>query len=136
MSKFAKYILFLLFGLGVLLTILFFINQDGMLDTYLFYAYLLFGVGAVLAIVLPLISMTQNPKALKKVLFGILLAAGLVVVSYLLASGDAVSVNLAEEPTAFTYKITDTGLILTYILLGVAFFSIIAGSVMNMVKNR
>lgn len=136
MSKFAKYILFLLFGLGVLLTILFFINQDGMLDTYLFYAYLLFGVGAVLAIVLPLISMAQNPKALKKVLFGILLAAGLVVVSYLLASGDAVSVNLAEEPTAFTYKITDTGLILTYILLGVAFFSIIAGSVMNMVKNR
>ncbi len=136
MSKFAKYILFLLFGLGVLLTILFFINQDGMLDTYLFYAYLLFGIGAVLAIVLPLIGMAQNPKALKKVLFGILLAAGLVVVSYLLASGDPVAVNLAEEPTAFTYKITDTGLILTYILLAVSFFSIIAGSVMNMAKNR
>ncbi len=136
MSKFVKYILYLLFGLGILLTVLFFLNKDGMMDTYLYYSYILFGIAAVLAIILPLIGMVQNPKSFKKVLFGILLAAGLVAVSYFAASGDAVSVNLAEEPTAFTYKITDTGLILTYILLGVAFFSIIAGSVMNMVKNR
>lgn len=136
MLKFSKYILYLLFGLGILLTVLFFINQDGLMDTYLFYAYILFFVGAVLAVVLPLIGLAQNPKGLKKSLFGVLLAVALVGISYLIASGDPVSVNLTEEPSTLTYKITDAGLILTYILLAISFFSIIAGSVMNVVRKR
>jgi hypothetical protein len=136
MLKFVKYILYLLFGLGVVLSIAFFTNKDGMMDTYLFYAYILFGVAAVLAIVLPLIGMVQNPKALKRVLFLVILTAALVGISYLLASGDPVPVNLSTEPTAMTYKITDTGLVLTYILLAVSFVSIIAGSIVNMVRNR
>lgn len=136
MLKFVKYILYLLFGLGVVLSVAFFINKDEMMDTYLFYAYILFGVAAVLAIVLPLIGMVQNPKALKKVSLLIILTAALVGISYLLASGDPVPVNLSTEPTAMTYKITDTGLILTYILLAVSFVSIIAGSIVNMVRNH
>ncbi len=136
MLKFVKYILYLLFGLGVVLSVAFFTNKDGMMDTYLFYAYILFGVAAVLALVLPLIGMVQNPKALKKVLFLVILTAALVGISYLLASGDPVPVNLSTEPTAMTYKITDTGLVLTYILLAVSFLSIIAGSIVNMVRNR
>jgi hypothetical protein len=136
MLKFVKYILYLLFGLGVVLSIAFFTNKDGMMDTYLFYAYILFGVAAVLAIVLPLIGMVQNPKALKRVLFLVILTAALVGISYLLASGDPVPVNLSTEPTAMTFKITDTGLVLTYILLAVSFVSIIAGSIVNMVRNR
>ncbi len=136
MSKFIKYLLYVLMGLGVILTIAFFSNKDGMLDTYLFFAYILFGVAAVLSIVLPLVGMIKNPKSLKKVLFGIILAAVVIGFSYLLASGDPVPVNTTTEPAASTFKITDTGLIITYLLLGVSFISIIAGSVVNMVRNR
>ncbi|MFA6770520.1 MAG: hypothetical protein WCR71_05040 [Bacteroidales bacterium] len=138
MAKYAKYILYLLFGLGVVFTVLFLINTDnmGMLDTYLYYAYILFGLGIVLAIVLPLISMIQNPKSIKKMIFGIVLAAVVIGISYLAASGDPVPVNTTTEPTALTFKITDTGLILVYILLSVSFISIVAGSLVNMVRNR
>lgn len=138
MAKYAKYILYLLFGLGVLITILFLINTEnmGMLDTYLVYAYILFGLAIVLAILLPLISMIQNPKSFKKVGLGILLATVVVGISYLAASGDSVSVNVTTPPTALTYKITDTGLIMVYILLAAAFVSIVAGSLVNMVRNR
>lgn len=138
MAKFVKYILYLLFGLGVIFTVAFLINteSDGMLNTYLYYAYILFGLAIVLAIVLPLIGMIQNPKSFKKMLFGFILAAVVIGISYLAASGDPVPVNVTTEPTALTYKITDTGLILVYILLAVSFISIVAGSLVNMVRNR
>lgn len=138
MAKYVKYILYLLFGLGVLLSVLFVSNTEnmGMLDIYIYYAYILFGLGTVLAVVLPLISMIQNPKSIKKMLFGIILAVAVVGISYLAASGNPVPVNLSTEPTALTFKITDTGLILVYILLTVSIVSIVTGSIVNMVKNR
>ena len=138
MAKYAKYILYLLFGLGVLFTVAFLINteNDGMLDAYLSYAYILFGLALLLAIVLPLIGMIENPKSIKNMLFGLILAIVVIGISYLAASGDPVPVNTTTEPTALTYKITDTGLILVYILLAVSFISIAAGSIVNLVKNR
>jgi len=138
MAKYAKYILYLLFGLGVVFTVAFLINteSDSMLDTYLSYAYILFGLALLLAIVLPLIGMIENPKSIKNMLFGLILAVVVIGISYLAASGDPVPVNTTTEPTALTYKITDTGLILVYILLAVSFISIAAGSIVNLVKNR
>lgn len=138
MAKYVKYILYLLFGLGVVLSVLFVSNTEnmGMLDTYIYYAYILFGLGVVLALILPLISMIQNPKSIKKMLFGLILAVVVVGISYLAASGNPVPVNLSTEPTAFTYKITDTGLIMVYILISVSIVSIVAGSIVNMVRNR
>lgn len=136
MAKITKYISYILLGVGLLLTILFFINQDGMLDTYMFYAYILFFVSVVLAVVLPLISMVQNPKSIKRALIGLLGAAVLIGVSYLIASGDPVPANVAEAPSYFTLKATDASLIICYILLAISFIAIVAGSVMNMVRNR
>lgn len=138
MAKFVKYILYLLFGLGVIITVVFLTNteSDSMLNVYLFYAYILFGLAIVFAVVLPLISMVENPKSIKKMIFGLILAVAVIGTSYLAASGNPVPVNTTTEPTAFTYKITDTGLILVYILLAVSFISIVAGSLVNMVRNR
>lgn len=136
MQKFIKYISYLLLGLGLILSIAFFANKDGMLDTYLGYSYILFGVAGVLAIVLPLINVVQNPKSFKKILFSIIIAAVVVGISFALAKGDALTVVLDKEPSEFTLKATDAGLILTYLLFGAAVVAIVAGGIVNLVRNR
>lgn len=137
MTKFVKYISYLLFGIAAILTIAFFSNQEDMLDTFLFYGYILFGIAALAAIGMPLFNMIDNPKSFKKILINLLIVVVVVGIAYLLASGDPLSnVNITPEPTANTLKITDTGLILVYILFGLSVIAIIAGSVVNMVRNR
>ncbi len=137
MSKFVKYISYLLLGLAVIITIAFFSNQDGMLDTFLFYGYILLGVAAVTAIAMPLFNMIENPQSFKKIMVNLLIVVVVVGIAYLLASGDALqNVNINPEPTANTLKITDTGLNLVYILFGISIISIVVGSVVNLVRNR
>lgn len=137
MTKFVKYISYLLLGIAVIITIAFFSNQKSMLDTFLFYGYILFGVAALAAIVMPLFNMIDNPKSFKKILVNLLIVIVVVGVAYLLASGNPLAnTNITPEPTANTLKITDTGLNLVYILFGISVISILAGSVINMVRNR
>jgi hypothetical protein len=136
MSKFIKYLSYILLGLAVVITIAFFTNKDGMIDTFLGYAYLLLGVALVLALGLPLLQMIGNPKSFKKVLYSLIVVVVVVGLAYVLASGDPLATTLDKEPTASTLKITDTGLIITYLLFGASVTAIIAGGIINMVKNR
>ncbi|MDP3437033.1 MAG: hypothetical protein Q8S04_07300 [Bacteroidales bacterium] len=136
MSKFIKYLSYILLGLAVVITIAFFTNKEGMIDTFLGYAYLLLGVALVLALGLPLLQMISNPKSLKKVLYSLILVVVVVGLAYLLASGDPLATTLDKEPTASTLKITDTGLIITYLLFAASVTAIIAGGIINLVKNR
>ena len=136
MSKFIKYLSYILLGLAVVITIAFFTNKDGMIDTFLGYAYILFGVAIVLALGLPLMQMVGNPKSIKKVIYSLVLVVVVVGFSYMIASGDPLTTTLENGPTAATLKITDTGLIITYLLFFVSISAIVAGGVINMVKNR
>ncbi len=136
MSKFIKYLSYILLGLAVVITIAFFTNKEGMIDTFLGYAYLLFGVAIVLALGLPLLQMIGNPKSIKKAIYSLILVVVVVGLAYMLASGDPLMTTLENEPTASTLKITDTGLIITYLLFLVSITAIVAGGVINMVKNR
>ncbi|PKO98585.1 MAG: hypothetical protein CVU13_09120 [Bacteroidetes bacterium HGW-Bacteroidetes-8] len=122
--------------MAVVITIAFFTNKEGMIDTFLGYAYLLFGVAIVLALGLPLLQMIGNPKSIKKVIYSLILVVVVVGLAYMLASGDPLTTTLDKEPTASTLKITDTGLIITYLLFFVSITAIVAGGVINMVKNR
>jgi Ca2+/Na+ antiporter len=137
MSKFVKYISYLLIGIAAVITVAFFLNKEAMQDTFLFYGYILFGIAVLAAIVMPLFNMLDNPKSFKKILINLLIVVVVVGVAYLLASGDPLqNTNITPEPTANTLKITDTGLILVYILFAISVTAIVAGSVVNMVKNR
>ncbi len=137
MSKLMKYLSYLLLGLGVLLTVLFFLNTDGMTDTYLMYAYILFAVAVTLAIVLPLLNVINNPKSLKKILLSLVVVVVVVGLAYMLASGNPLTnVIIEPEPSPATLKVTDTGLIITYFLFGASVLAIFAGALVNMVKNR
>ena len=73
-----------LIGLAVIITIAFFSNKEAMLDTFLFYGYILFGIAAVAAIGMPLFNMFDNPKSFKKILINLLIVVVVVGVAYIL----------------------------------------------------
>ncbi len=101
----------------------------GVLDILLIWGYVLTFAAILLILVLSLINMIGNKKSIKRTGFTLILAIVLVVVSYLLASGDPVAVNLAVPPTEGQLKMTDTLLNMSYILVVVAFVALIWGSV-------
>jgi putative membrane protein (TIGR04086 family) len=78
----------------------------------------------------------QNRKFIWGLLMGTAYFFVLVVVSYVLASGDPVAVNLATEPTAGELKMTDTLLILTYLLMAGSFIALIWGGAKKLIQNR
>ena len=159
MSKVLKYLPYLLFGVSIIL-LLYFMANTGTIDStfnaagktigegdasvyvsltmFLNWAYILLGVGAVLAIVLPLISMIQNPTNLKKMAINIGFVVALFVVAFVLAKGDPLpsTATAVVEASAQSIKIIDAGLIATYILIVIAFLAILLGAVRNSVKNR
>lgn len=152
MSKFLKILISVLLGLSAVAIIVFYVqNTTGlfalsnlaeamsctnMLDVMLFWGYFLIFVAIILVLVLSIVNMAGNRKALKRTGIILLLAIVAVVVSYLLASGNPVAVNLATPPTHGELKLTDTLLNLTYILLACALIALIWGSVKKIIQNR
>lgn len=110
-------------------------QNEGVVDPLLYWAYVLVGVGLLGAIIGSIVSIIDNPKGLKK---SILTLVGVIVVigiAYLLAPGTPAVGLVGIEPTEATLKMTDTLLNLTYILLGAAILSIIAGYIINVVRR-
>ena len=108
----------------------------GMLDIVLFWAYALVIAAIVLVVVLSIINMAGNKKSLKKTGILLLIAVVLIGVSYLLASGNPIAVNMEVQPTHATLKMTDTLLNLSYALVVIALLALVWGSVRNLIKNR
>ena len=136
MSKFTKYLLYILFAVSLVFIIGFFVNQDAMLDSFLYYTYALVAIALVAAFILPMIKLFSNPKGLKKMLLFLLIAVVLIGVSYALASSEPLVVKINIEASQNALKLTDAGLILTYILSAFAFLAILLGGVVKMVRNR
>lgn len=104
-------------------------------DGLLYWAYALCGIAVLALVALAIFGMVENPKTLKKAGVVVGLAVILVVVSYLLASGAEVPVNIEPAPSASTFKMTDFFLVMTYILSGVAVVALIAGAVRNAINK-
>ena len=137
--KLIKYTGWLLGGISLIVLIVFLFDTKSldMVGMYLSWSYILLGIAALAAIGLPLIYMLQNPKMLKKTLLsvGILVAVG--VIAYLLASSTMPYMPTMEtQPTPTAVKWTDTGLIAMYFFLIGAVLAILAGGLVNMIRNR
>ena len=139
-SKFTKILEICLLVISLIGLVVFFANKalatTGMLDIVLFWAYALVIAAIVLVVVLSIINMAGNKKSLKKTGILLLIAVALIGVSYLLASGDPIAVNMEVQPTHATLKMTDTLLNLSYALVVIALLALVWGSVRNLIKNR
>lgn len=77
----------------------------------------------------------NNPKNLLKAAAVVVGIAVLVILAYVLSSGDP-ALNVKTQPTTQWLKLTDTMLLLTYVLGGAAIVAIIVGAVRDAINNK
>ena len=136
MNKIFKITGWVLGLLGIVFGILAFVNGGGAIDILLRYTYVLFIAAVVIWIGLSIfISGRNNPKNLLKAAGVVVGIAVLVVLAYVLSAG-APALNVKTQPTPQWLKLTDTMLLLTYVLGGAAIIAIIVGAVRDAINNK
>ena len=122
--------------LGIVFGILAFTNGGSSVDLLLRYTYFLFFAAVVVWIGLAIfIAGKNNPKNLLKAAGVVVGIAVLVALAYVLSSG-APALNVKTQPTTQWLKLTDTMLLLTYVLGGAAIVAIIVGAVRDAINNK
>ena len=110
-------------------------SNEGPVNLLLRYSYFLLIAAVVILLGLAIIQTARNnPKGLLKALCVIVGVAALVAIAYALASGDPV-VNVKSQPSATWLKLTDTIMLLVYILGGAAILSILFGVIRNAINK-
>ena len=128
MNKIFKITGWVLGLLGIVFGILAFVNEGSSVDLLLRYTYFLFFAAVVIWIGLAIfIAGRNNPKNLLKAAGVVVGIAVLVVLAYVLSAG-APALNVKTQPTPQWLKLTDTMLLLTYVLgvfLAIAYLDVI-----------
>ena len=142
-SKITSILLYVLMGISVLLLIMFYKVNAGIpegadfdtqiaeygttLDLFMYWAYFLFGIASVAAILFPVITMFTRPKEATKTLISIAVIAVIVGIAYSLA--DDTVLNLpgyeGKDNVPETLKFAGTLLWTTYLLSALAIGSIL-----------
>lgn len=136
MNKIFKITGWVLGLLGIVFGILAFVNEGSSVDLLLRYTYFLFFAAVVIWIGLAIfIAGRNNPKNLLKAAGVVVGVTALVVLAYVLSAG-APALNVKTQPTPQWLKMTDTMLLLTYVLGGAAIIAIIVGAVRDAINNK
>ncbi len=109
-------------------------------EPILVWTYVLLAIAAVAAIIFPLIQVVRNPRNALKLLVSVGALGLVILISYLLASGDPIKVATANSNPDFSNRTvlltTDTGIIATYIMLGIAILLLAYTGVKSMIGNK
>ncbi|MDE6483020.1 MAG: hypothetical protein K2L01_04595 [Rikenellaceae bacterium] len=105
-------------------------------DAMLRWTYAMVGIATLCAVLLPLINIAKNPKSAVRSLIGVAIVAVIVLIAYALSDATPVyTPGRAEGYTdALELRLSDTGLITTYLALGIAVVSIVVTEVYNLFK--
>lgn len=127
--------LWLLLGASLVLFGIFYVNGEAKTDLVLMWGQILLIVTAALLIIFPIIQFIRNPKAALKFLIVLVVFGALFFASYLIAQGGTRGdIYEAEGITENLSRLIGSGLIMVYILAGVAVVSIIISAIVNAFK--
>ncbi len=131
--KYLSIIRYVLLAVSALVVVLYFAGTTSV-DLMLRWAYVLLGGAAVLAVLMPLFNLAQNPKGALRSLAGLAIMAALLGVSYALSSDAPIvtAVNTFDDPTLL--KVSDMGLFSMYAAMFAAVGSIVLGEIANIFK--
>jgi len=133
--KYIKYLAYILMGISAIVGLLFYFGaiSEGILLTW---AYILVITAAATSLLFPLAQFASNPKKGLGTLVIILGLGVIVLISYLLGSGEVLDIlgytGLDNVPS--TLKLSDMGIFTMYFLLFVAFMSILVTEVLSFFK--
>lgn len=139
--KFVKFIGYGLLAISVLITIAFLGSSNfttkefPMTDIILNWTYLMLVLASIVAVVMPLINIAKNPRAMVGSLVGFGIIAALLLVCYLMASDEVVVTPAMTYDNKTALLVTDAGLYATYITFVVAVIAIIGGELFKVFKR-
>ena len=147
-SKILKILMWVLMGITIVMALIFYvgnvvpgtegtrIEEPTITQSFLVWAYILFFATAGITVIFSIVNFIKNPKGGKKSLVGLLAAAIIIVVAFLLADDTVLNMPYydGKDNVPATLKFVDTTMFTTYILAGLAFLSIIVSSVSKMFK--
>jgi len=133
-----------LMGVSVIVALVYFFRISGaevdqeiaIAEPYILWALILLGLTAFLAILFPIINIVLNPKNAVKALLGLITLGVVFLIGYL--GSDTTPIVSAVSNPDFSdpavLRFADTGIIATYILLGVAILSLIFTGIRSLIK--
>lgn len=135
MNKIFKIIAWVLAVIGIVLGIICFATSGGDVDILLRFTYFLLIAAVVIWVGLAIFLAGKSDKK-SLIRAGIIFVAAIVViaVAYVLASGGP-ALNVKTQPAGQWLKLTDTLLLLTYILGGAAIVAIVYGVIRNVINK-
>jgi hypothetical protein len=145
LSRIISIILYVLLAISVIFAFLFYMGkkvpgtegtsfeEPQITQTVLLWAYILVGIAAVAAVIIPIFNLIKNPASAKNLLIVVVIFAVLIGISYLLSSSHPISF-LKVDATAKTLKWVGTGLITAYIFAAVAFLGILAYEISSLFR--
>ncbi len=106
------------------------------IDIFLTVSYLLIGIGAVVAIVMPLIKSLDNPQSLLKTAVGVVALAILFFIAFSTSSGEVAAKYMAEpfSMTESSTKFVGGTLVTTYVLAIAAIAGIVVTEINKAIK--
>ena len=106
-------------------------------DVMLIYAYIIFAIALVLAIVFPLINIISNPKGAMRTLVGLVVMIVIFGISYLCSSDTPVPNPAANGyfDNPVTLRLTDVGLYAGYAMFALTLLVILRGEIRSAFKR-
>ncbi|MDZ7742239.1 MAG: hypothetical protein U5Q03_10915 [Bacteroidota bacterium] len=127
--------LWVLLAVSVVLFIIFYVNGESMSDSVLTWAQILLLITIGLLIIFPVIHFIKNPKSALKFLLVVVIFGVLFLVSYLFSQGNTnADIYQVENVTSNLSRLIGAGLIMVYILAGLALLSIVVSAIVNAFK--
>lgn len=112
-------------------------GDNGTVDPLLYWSYIMVGITVVCAVLVSIFIMAvNNPKSLVKLGIGLVVAAVICAIAYVLAPGSQPLAYNGEPVTNGTLKLTDTVLNLTWFAGAAAILSIIVGEIASKVRKN
>ena len=146
-ANIVKIFFYSLMGISALMVILFYFGNDVagttgttteepvITETFIVWAYILTGIAAACSLIFPIIFFAGNPASGKKTIFTVLGIGVVILIAYFISS-DAI-LNLGynhPDNVPGTLKYAGTGIFTMYLLIAIAFLSIIVFEIWKLFK--
>ncbi len=95
----------------------------------LYWSYLLFGITILITVIFAIAHIVTHPKAIKGALIVLVLGGILVAISYALSADISSDLNQMPDVAPTTLKWVGTGMVATYILGGIALLGIVVSEI-------
>ena len=111
-------------------------GDNGTVNALIYWCYAMIGIAAFCAVVFGVaVSVANNPKSLITILVGVVAAAVVCGLAYVLAPASP-AIGMLEQPTVGTLKFTDTVLYIVAFAGILSVAAIIFGEIMGAIRNK